>query len=242
MNPMMMTQGSAEWLQARLGMCTASRVIDAIAVRKDGKESATRFTYAIELVSERLTNNAADHYVSEAMARGNEQEKFSRAAYEIANSVDVDQVGFIVHPRIPMAGCSPDGLICGNGGLEIKNPRTETHIRYLIANQLPKDYEPQVMFALACTGREWWDFVSFDGRLPSRYEMVQITVFRDEQRIAAMEQAVQDFLGYVDSIMARIDGATCENFTEVLSRSVEIGKEEGITDADKPEWMKQLER
>jgi len=189
-------QGSQEWLEARLGFVTASRVSDAIA----GDDTAARNNYLWQLVAERLTKTQQDSFSpSAAMARGNEQEPIARAAYEAHSGVFVDQVGFVPHPTIKWLGASPDGLVGEDGLVEIKNPNTATHLQYRKAGKVPAKYKNQMMLQLACTGRKWCDFVSFDSRLPVS-KMLFIVRFEPEQKeIDEMLDKIQVFLSEVEA-------------------------------------------
>lgn len=201
-------QGTAEWIQMRCGMVTASRMADVMAKlkRKDG-EAAVRSNYRTEVVCEMLTGRAADHYVSYEMEWGTANEPLARAAYEIYFGVEVDTVGFATHPSIKRFGASPDGLVGDDGLVEFKCPATSTHIGYLLDNKVPEDYAPQMLAEMACTGRQWCDFVSFDPRLPKRMQMFAVRFPRDEKRIAEMEQEVERFLGEVSASIELLEAA-----------------------------------
>lgn len=181
-------QGTAEWLQIRTGRLTASRMGDVMAKRKRGDgELACRRDYRMELVCERLTGRASDHYVSPAMDRGSEMEPFARAAYEVATGADVNQVGFILHPTMDFSGASPDSLVDSDGGLEIKAPNTATHLEWMMAGIVPEEHQPQLLWNMACAERAWWDFLSFDDRLPPGLRIFACRMHRDDKRIAEME-------------------------------------------------------
>jgi len=111
----MMDQGSESWFQVRIGKVTASRVADVIAKTKTGY-SASRDNYMAQLVCERLTGQKGESFTNAAMQHGTETEPLARAAYEALKDVLVDEVGFVPHPTIEMAGASPDGLV-GEDGL-----------------------------------------------------------------------------------------------------------------------------
>lgn len=207
-------QGSGAWHAARSGRVTASRVADALSFLKRGEklgsESAGRASYKAELVAEILSGMVGDHFVSPWMERGTAQEPFARAAYEARYSVMVDTVGFVVHPTIERAGCSPDGLM-PHRGVEFKVPKIETHIGYIRDNILPKDYEPQVMWNLACCPEiPVWDFISFCPELPLRHQLFCIPVERDNARIAEMEDGVVKFLSEVDALIAELNARNPE--------------------------------
>lgn len=193
----MMDQGSEEWFTIRIGKVTASRVADVLAKTKSGY-SASRDNYMAQLVCERLTGQKAEGFTNAAMQHGTETEPLARAAYEALKDVLVDEVGFVPHPEIQMAGASPDGLVGDDGLIEIKCPNTATHIDTLLSETVPTKYYTQMQFQLACTGREWCDFVSFDNRLPEELQLFIKRVPRDDTYIKLMEAEIVQFLAELD--------------------------------------------
>jgi putative phage-type endonuclease len=196
-----MEQGSTEWLQARAGKVTASRVADVVARTKTGW-GASRANYMAELISERLTGVPASSFTNAAMQWGTETEPRARTAYARHMQQTVEEVGFIDHPLIAMSGASPDGLIVDRPGLvEIKCPNTATHIDTLLLKSVPGKYLTQIYWQLACTGRQWCDFVSYDPRLPENMQLFVTRVERDSAEIARLEEIVEEFLAEVDAKM-----------------------------------------
>lgn len=196
-------QGSPEWLKIRLGKATASRVADAIAKTKTGW-GASRANYAAQLVAERLTSEAQESYTNAAMKWGTEMEPEARAAYEFRTNEDVVQVGFVNHPTIPMSGASPDGLVASDGLLEIKCPNTATHIDTLLGQSVPGKYVTQMQWQMACTGRQWTDFVSYDPRMPESMRFFVRRLARDNAAIADLEKLVRDFLAEVENTVTEL--------------------------------------
>jgi len=189
-----MIQGTEEWARARVGKVTASRVHDIIATVKSGGYSAGRKNYLAELVAERLTGEPAPSFQSAAMAYGIECEAEARAAYAFIHDADLEEVGFVPHPLIAEAGCSPDGLVGEDGLIEIKCPNTATHIETLLGGKVPLEYVTQMQFQMACTGRKWCDWVSYDKRLPEHMRMAVRRVARDNSVIEQLDAAVTAFL------------------------------------------------
>lgn len=197
-------QGSTEWLAARAGKVTASRLADVLAKTKSGY-SASRANYAAELVAERLTGQpAADKFKSVAMERGIELETKARAYYGLMMDVDVRQVGFVLHPTIDLSGASPDGLIGDDGLVQFKCPNSATHIATLRGAPIDGSYLKQMQWEMACTGRQWCDFVSFDDRLPAAMQADIRRVRRDPVLIAEYEREVIAFLREVDETIAAL--------------------------------------
>ena len=188
-----MEQRTDEWFQARLGKVTASKVADVMAKTKSGY-AASRDNYMAQLVVERMTNKQLEAFTNAAMEWGTQQEPFARAAYEIKKGVVVEEVGFIDHPRLPNAGASPDGLVGEEGMVEIKCPNTATHIETLLSKEVPWKYYAQMQWQMACTGRLWCDYVSYDPRMPENTQLFIQRVYRDADNIELMEKEVVKFL------------------------------------------------
>ena len=199
----MIEQRSDEWFAARIGKVTASRVADVLAKTKTGY-STTRDNYMAQLVCERLTGQKGESFSNAAMQWGTETEPLARISYEVAQNVLVDEVGFVPHPSIIMAGASPDGLVGDDGLLEIKCPNTATHIETLLSQTVPGKYNTQMQFQMACTGRSWCDFVSFDNRLPAELQLFVKRVPRDNMYIRLMEEEIVKFLNELDIKIAQL--------------------------------------
>lgn len=199
-----MQQGTTEWFMARLGKVTASRVADIIAKTKSGY-STSRQNYLAQLVVERMTQKPTESFTNAAMQWGTDTEPLARAAYEIANDVMVNEIAFVPHPTIEMSGASPDGLVHEDGLVEIKCPNTATHIETLLNDTIKSEYKTQMQWQMACTGRLWTDFVSFDPRMPSKHQMKVIRVNRDDATIKMLEDEVSKFLLEVTKTVERIE-------------------------------------
>lgn len=186
-------QGTPEWHAIRLGKVTASRVADVIAMTKSGP-GAARKNYEAELIAERLTGQPAQRFTNAAMEWGTATEAEARAAYAFHTDADVTEIGFVAHPTIADSGASPDGLVGSDGLVEIKCPNTATHIDTMLGGTVPGKYLTQMQWQMACTGRQWCDFVSFDPRLPERQRLFIRRVDRDQERIEELQSEVVKFL------------------------------------------------
>lgn len=198
-----MEQQSAEWFAARLGKVTASRVADLMAKTKTGY-SSSRANYMAELICERLTGEQAERYTNAEMQRGTELEPQARSAYSFLHDIAVTETGFENHPSIASFGASPDGLIGDVGLVEIKCPHTATHIDYLLSQAVPGKYITQMQAQMACTGRAWCDFASFDPRLPEHLQLFVKRVNRDNAFIAEMEREIGLFLTELDGKLSQL--------------------------------------
>jgi putative phage-type endonuclease len=191
----MIEQGSIEWKLLRAGNATASRIAEIIAKTKTGY-STSRENYLTELVIERF-GVLSEGFTNAAMQHGTDTEPFARATYESINGVMVQQIDYVSHPTIKRAGASPDGLV-DEGLIEIKCPDSKTHFNYMLADEVPNKYKPQMAWQMACTGAKWCDFVSFDNRVPDELQYFQIRYDRDDEYIEMLEKEVVIFLGEVE--------------------------------------------
>lgn len=203
-----MEQGSIEWLALRAGKVTASRVADVITRTKTGW-GASRANYMAELIAERLTGQPAPSYSNAAMQWGTEKEPEARDYYAFITGATVEQIAFVHHPIVKDSGASPDGLVGADGLVEIKCPNTATHIDTLLGSVGPSKYMTQMQWQMACTGRKWCDFVSYDPRMPESMQLFVTRIERDDDVIAVLEKDVTDFLAEVtekvDALSARYE-------------------------------------
>jgi predicted phage-related endonuclease len=200
------TQRDEAWRLARCGYLCASDAADMLAKIKTG-EAAARRDLKLRLVCERLTNQPQeDAYVNASMQRGLDKEAEARLAYESLTGHLVQDVGFLAHDTL-LAGCSPDGAVDGFTRLvEIKVPKTATHIGYLRAKKVPSSYLAQLTHQLWITGADAVDFFSWDDRLAPGLQMFLATLNRNEVDLAAWELSVRLFLTEVEQEMAAVQG------------------------------------
>lgn len=204
-------QNTIEWKLKRIGKVTASRVKDIMPL-KTGKYSTKRESYIKECVVGRLGVIPDDIYVSKEMKHGIETEPLARAVYSGLNNFGFDEIkeiDLIDHPIISNFSASPDGLVGSEGMLEIKCPTSQTHLEYILDGVVPEEYVYQMATQLACSGRKWVDFFSFDNRIPNdKLHHFLIRYERDEQLISEIENEVSNFNIEVDkklkSVMERI--------------------------------------
>lgn len=184
-----LVQGGDAWLASRVGCITASRMADLMARTKSGW-GASRANLAAELMVERLTGQPTPRFVNDAMRWGTEQEPWARQAYSELTGADVFECGFIPHPELQRAGASPDGLVEPNGLVEFKCPNSATHIETLLGGIVPEKHILQMQFQMACVGRDWCDFVSFDPRCPDHLRLFVRRIDRDHSLILELESEV----------------------------------------------------
>lgn len=215
-------QRTQEWRQARCGKVTASEITNVLSKPKRGGETAGRANYRAQIIAEILTGKPCDDpFISRPMQWGIDQEPFARASYELYRGFLVDTVGFCDHPRIENFGCSPDGFLSDEGLVQFKCPNTATHIEYLLKGEVPADYQPQMLAEMASTGRAWCDFVSFDPRLPADLQLFVKRFWRDEVKIAEIENAVEGFLAEVKDVLVRLACLNPDGLEGLLRKSVD---------------------
>ncbi len=199
-------QRSPEWFAARLGRLTGSRAADMLATIKSG-EAAARRDLRIQLVCERLTQSLQeDAFVNAAMQRGIDCEPLAFSAYESLTGNVAHRTGFLAHDTLAI-GCSLDGHVGDFAGiLEVKCPKSATHLGYLRGGKVPTAYVPQITHNLWVTGAAWCDFLSFDDRFPVELQTFLVRQERNEQEIASYALAANLFLSEVAAEVEAVKG------------------------------------
>ena len=185
-------QGTEEWLKKRLGKITGSTIHKIMSAKEN---SSTRSKLLQDLILERLSGSPAKNIVTGPMARGLELESEARQAYELKNQ-KVTLTGFIDHPTIKEAGASPDGLIGDDGLIEIKCLNIKNHNEIVQKKFLPKQYNLQIQFQLACTKRAWCDFVAYHPE--SDQSLYVKRVLPDDELIKHINEKAIIFVGEVE--------------------------------------------
>lgn len=198
-------QGTAEWIQARIGHATASRAGAIVRRKKDGQPYSSYQDYVYELVQERLTNMAADHYTSPAMQHGIDTEAEAALTYQMMTGAELHPAPFVRHPTIEWAGASPDRLVGKDGLLEIKCPTPRTHLETLLGAPMNEDYYWQCVWQMACTGREFNDWMSYDGRFDPHLQAKIVRIERKADEIKEAEERYREFLAIVAERVADIE-------------------------------------
>jgi len=207
-------QRSPEWHLLRSGKFTASDFGDLMPSSKQGMGdwNKTQLNIIYRVAAERMTGHSCPStFTSAAMQHGIDTEDTARLAYELETGHSVEQVGFIEMNEF--IGCSPDGLVPlplesmpGDelGGLEIKCPNSDTHLRYFNnRDDLVSDYKWQCYGGMMCSGRGWWDLYSFDDRFENpALQSVRIRILRDEREI----QQLAERLGHAEAKVKEITG------------------------------------
>jgi len=178
-------QGSDEWLASRLGRPSASMFSKLITAK--GKPSTQSAGYINKLAGERLSGESEAFYTNDHMARGTELEPEAREAYEFITDSIVLEVGFVLDDSQEF-GCSPDGLLGSDGGIEIKCPAATTMMKYYQNDEeLVKAYYQQIQGCMWVTKRDWWDAFAYHPKM----KHVLVRVPRDDTFIAKLAVEVE---------------------------------------------------
>lgn len=194
------SQRTEQWFQDRLGMATGSRFGDVMA-----RTPTPRKAYAAQVALERVTGRVEESFQSKDMLKGIELEDLARFMYMAKTGNIVEETGFLKHDTLK-AGCSPDGLIGTDGGVEFKVPRLHNHLETLQTGRVPSKYIWQVVGGMFITGRKWWDFVSYSAEMPENCQLAIVRVERDDEQIAALEMELTEFEEEVQAIEQFIRG------------------------------------
>jgi hypothetical protein len=200
-------QGSPEWLAARCGIPTAS-VIGQLITPKTIKPAANDTSRALvmTLVAERITGHVEPVFANADMQRGTMSEPFARDIYG-EHYAPATEVGFMVRDfggyRI---GYSPDGLIGEDGLIEIKAPRQKKHLATILADEVPLEHMAQCQTGLLVSGREWIDFISYNGGMPLWHKRV----LPDPKWFTAIHEAVEALEAVAEVMIGSYRSLTAE--------------------------------
>lgn len=206
--------GSEEWKALRLGLPTSSQ-FHRILTPKTLKPSSQASGYVAEIIAEWALGEPVDGGSSQFMERGTEMEARARARYEFDHEVDVKPGGFVTLGS-GLVGCSPDGLIGGDGGLELKVPGAKKHVEYLLGDPATQ-YRLQIQGSLWIAEREFWDFLSFNPVMPN----VEFRHQRDEKVIGALSVAVIEFCDRLEEAKQTMRNLGCMGFEETKQAEIE---------------------
>ena len=198
-------QGSDEWFAVRMGKITASKLGDLMRVTKYG-ESTYKTRLRMELAIERLTGKSASpNFMNQAMKDGVEREPDARKLFEAITGKEVAECGSFDHPDIVNTSASPDGLIRGEDAvLELKCPTHITHAKNLLSDKMPKNYEYQVQWQIACTESEYAYFASYHPDFPKELRLKWVKVLRDNIMILEIEDEVRKFDVEVEELINQL--------------------------------------
>ena len=198
-------QGSDEWFKVRMGKITASKLYDLMKKTKYG-ESTYKTRLRMELAIERITGKSASpNFMNQAMHDGVEREPDARKLFEAVTGKEVALCGSFDHPEVVNTSASPDGLLREeNAVLELKCPTHITHARNLLSETMPRNYEYQVQWQMACTESDYAYFASYHPDFPPELRLKWVKVLRDNMMILDIEDAVRQFDIEVEDLIIKL--------------------------------------
>lgn len=211
-------QGGPEWLAARCGIVTASVMGQLItpATVNVAKNDYSRGLTAT-LVAERITGHVEPIHPNRDMERGTLSEPYARDIYS-ENYAPATEVGFMVRDfggyRI---GFSPDGLVNDDGLIEVKSPRQKKHLTTLLADEVPVEYMAQCQTGLLVSGREWIDFISYNGGMPLFVKRVLPDPKWQQAITGAVELFEENATAMIDTYLAAIEGRPATERIDVFA-------------------------
>lgn len=207
-------QRTEGWHAARSGKFTGSRLK---ALPFDGKKKKAYYDLIDQVVVERLTGDYVDSELdSYALKWGREVEPFANSTYQFETGNIVTASGFVTHPTLTFVGASPDGLVGLDGGTEYKCPKNPSiHLARFITGMDEDEFMPQVMGCIWVFKREWWDWVSFDPRMPQHLQFYRQRVYRDEKYIKHMEHMLLVAEG---EVRTKLEAFKPENIEKILAQ------------------------
>lgn len=195
----LMEQGSLEWHEMRNDKLTGTGFKNIMG--------ADMLSVADRLIANSETGYIEDEgYVSDEMQRGTDLEPKAIEAYEARTGSASERVGFIQSAKYPLFGYSPDGLIGGEGEIEVKCPSTHRHVKYIRQNQVPNDYKWQIIAKFVLReDLQWVDFISFDPRFTKK----PLFIYRQQRsevlvEIAEGQVKVEKFFTKLDQLRNEI--------------------------------------
>lgn len=192
-------QGSPEWFEAHIGKPTASQFGQFMTTSFELRKGEMLRTYVASKVAEAWRKQPLPQFGSWATDQGLILEEEVKPWYELEYDCEIKRVGFIESPD-HRVGCSPDGLLGDDSGIEIKSPQSVSHVKWLLDGGVPNEYICQVHGSLYVTGRKEWVFCSYRRGFPK----LVITVKRDEEIMEKIAAALAAFYQAFGSAMERL--------------------------------------
>lgn len=185
----------------RSGKITASEMDALVSPTGKVRESDGVTTYLNQKLCERWIGGPLPSLQGIFdMEQGKLLEERAKPAFTLHTGIEIQNVAFI-ETDDGRVGCSPDALIEDSCGVEIKCPRMDTHIGYLLAGTLPKQYIAQVQGSMHVTGFKQWHFFSFHRQFPP----LHLVIDRDDDFQDAISEALEQFIPRLDDAMKRLE-------------------------------------
>lgn len=189
-----------EWLEARRGKITGSRLKD-IVVKRGTSEKIGFY----ELIAERIATTPEDE---NPMDRGTRLEEEAILKFMNETKLSVDK-SLVIWEREdnPSIAISPDGIIGKKGAVEVKCLSSARHIEAKLTGQYPKDYHEQILqYFIVNDELEVLHFVMYDPRMPEKLQLVMFQIFRFdiEDEIKEMHEYEEQKLKQIEEIINQL--------------------------------------
>lgn len=193
-------QNKEDWLIARRGKITGSRLKD-IVVKRGTSEKIGFY----ELIAERLATAPEDE---NPMDRGIRLEDEAIQKYREKTGLEID-TSLVIWEREdnPSIAISPDGIVGKSGAIEVKCLSSARHIEAKITGKYPKDYHEQIIqYFVVNDGLEVLHFVMYDPRMPQHLQLIDFQIFRFdiEEEIKEMHEYEVNKLKEIDEIINQL--------------------------------------
>ena len=190
-------QGSSEWMKQRLGIPTASKFGDVMAMgKKNNKPLRSRIKYMYQLVSERITGEPPPQFDTPAMARGRDLEPTVISLYESRMNAQVVSSEFV---RSKFGyGCSPDGLVGNTGLIEVKTSASHIFLEDIMESpgSVPDRFYWQIVGQCMIMDRQWCDMAQYCHPLSS---LRIIRVFPNKKDFDDLTKQLDSFMEECDA-------------------------------------------
>lgn len=214
-------QGSDAWFDARRGMMSASELNLILSpTLKPSNNEKTR-AHCYELAAQRLSGYTEPTYVGDNMIRGWEDEIKAREKYSERRKFVYEIGGMCRDFGTFKLWASPDGLIGGDGGIEVKSRIQKHHLATIETNEVPKEHILQVQSNLLVSGRDYWEYISYCGGWP----MWMIPVEPDPIVHAAIIEACESFEVKIQEVMDKYADRVDKLGGDVIMTEREIEQE-----------------
>lgn len=186
-------QSKEDWLNARLGKITGSRVKDIIVKRGTGKKKGY-----YELIAERIATRPDGE---NPLERGTRLEPEAIARFQSETEQDVD-TSLVIWSRDEddSIAISPDGFMGLTEAVEVKCLSSASHIEAYLTQEVPSEYKDQVIQYFVVNDKlEKVYVVFYDPRIPCKdYFVIEVT--RE-----SVEDEVKEYLDYQRNVLKEVD-------------------------------------
>lgn len=197
------SQRTLDWMKLHVGIPTASGFKNLLTPEFKIRDGQTIKSYVYLKLAEKWRGEPVMDLSTFSIEQGELLETEAKPFFELETGREISQVGFIFSDD-KTCGCSPDGLLGEDGGLEIKCPSAPVHVQYLVEGVLPKDYAAQVHGSMFVTGRPKWTFFSYRRNFPP----FVIEIQRDQEICERIAKAIQKFYNIYQEGAAALDELT----------------------------------